>query len=131
MNIYMKASKENLKFDTNKGFVSLNSLWTIPLELLDEVVINLKNLTQKEVVESYLKLNNSEDLSTLKFSVAEGILLHRIKEKELEERKVFNKNQKQRILQIITSKEDKFLEDQDLTSLKTMLGDLEIEEKLG
>ena len=84
--MFEKATRIKLRFESKKGLLSVEQLWDLPLNSLDEIAISL-NKEVKDISEvSFIKplSNNKNKELTLKFNIVKHIIdvkLTEIKEK--------------------------------------------------
>jgi len=128
MNIFMRAAKKKLRFNTDRGTLSAECLWDIHLEELNALTVELKDVASKSDDSGYLealtaKASDSDD--KLRFQVAEATILARVEEVKAREQSAENKQKRERLLAIIASKEAQELEGTDIDALRAMAEDLQ------
>lgn len=127
-NQFIAASRMKIRFTTDKGMLSVEDLWDLPLDRgrvnLDEIAIALSKEVKGET-ESFVNKTKSVKLE---LKVALDVVLHiievRLKEAEEAKQAKTVAEKKQRILEIIAHKENKDLEEKSLDELKTLLANL-------
>ena len=117
--LYKQASRLKLRFESNKGFLSVEQLWEVPLTspsgfCLDHIARNvnlaLKDTGEGSFVEAVIpegKVENELRLEILKDIIA-TIKLEERKAKQDEKTKA---QEKQRLLEILAKKKDSALEE--------------------
>jgi hypothetical protein len=112
MNIFEQATKNALRFDTQKGELNVEDLWNLPLtssrtSSLNSVAVHYHGKIQKEDAVSFVTpaTQNNNDAS-----IKLEILKHIISVKQTENASIRlaadNKAKKTRILQLIAEKQD-------------------------
>lgn len=128
MSIYKQAAQQKLRFETNKGNLTVEQLFDLPLTVLATAIRNLRGTMKKEVqveddlsfLDQPIKANTANQL---RFEILKDIYLTKkaeavaiITNREREERN-------QRIMELIKNKQDKELENKSIEELKAMLND--------
>jgi len=128
MSMFEIASRKNLRFETTKGFVTVEALWDIPLTTktdnpsLDGIAKYLnKQIKEAGDSESFVtKASGPNETLLLKFEIVKYIIGVRLAENEETARKVKAKEQKQQILSLIAQKENEQLSTTSLEDLRKM-----------
>lgn len=112
-----------------KGQVSVEDLWDIPLEGLDDIYKKLKAELQKLVAEEGLmtirpKTNSEVDLQQ-KMNIVRYIFNVKQDEALAREQEAIRKAKRDRILEIMAKKQDNALENTSIEELQKMLEELE------
>ena len=123
MDIFEKASREKLRF-TLGGSVSTEQLWDSYIVQLIDYETDLIEIVEKYGTKNRRnkrKVSRNEELDALRLEIVSHIL--DVREKELEEAVVRaeQKRQEQKILEIISRKEDAELENMSIQELKKLL----------
>jgi len=122
--MYEKASRLKLRFNY-KGMCSTEDLWVIPLPELDAMFKGLNNMLKDQNKESLLGIKNKDDeILELRINIIKDIVSKRLIEIEANKNKSLKTAQKQKLLEIIATKQDAALHDmsiEDLTKLVTEL----------
>ena len=126
MNIFEKATKTRLRFSTNRGLLTVEDIWHLPLTRtttnLDDLAINLRKQINTSKEESFVKRALSADTELqLKFDIVIHIITVRLNEEETAQNAAAIKAKDQKILAIIANKEDVELNNKDIEELKAML----------
>lgn len=122
--LFMLATKNKYRFNTTKGVISVEDLWDLSLEDLDELYKNMRRTQEYESGESLLntntltkkqrELNNSIEIIKL-------IVSDKLVTKERMQKAIEKKAQNQRILEIMADKQDAELKEKSLEELQAML----------
>lgn len=132
MSIFEQASRAKLRFESNKGSLTVEDLWDLPLSggrgtSLDSVCVGLhQQLQDTPQTLSFVepsKSNAEQAELQLKFAVAKHILDVRMAELAAAKDAAKRREQRQRILQIIDAKEGAALEGKSVEELRALLAD--------
>lgn len=126
--MFEKATRLKVRFESPKGLLSVEDLWDLPLTSgtgkanLDDIAKGLhRKLKEDDDVSFVLKDKKSDKVEQLKFDIVKHIIDVRLAEFEAMEAHRANVKKKQRILEIIATKEDESLKGQSLEELKKMV----------
>lgn len=125
--IFEKATRKKLRFVTNKGHISVEDLWDLSLEQLNELAKKLnKELKDEQAEEDFLEdeENKKESLVKLRFEVVISILKTKKHEAKERENEVLRKAQKEKLLEVIAKKQDSALAELSEEELKKRLDEL-------
>lgn len=130
MNIFKIAAKEQLRFPF-RGQISVEDLFYLDLNELDEVYRTLKKQVKDSVADSLIVARprtREDDILSIKIQIVEDVF--RDKEFEIEKQKkaAENRMKAQKILEIMNRKQDAALEEMDLDELQAQLNALTEEE---
>jgi hypothetical protein len=138
MEMFAKASRIKLRFDSSKGQLAVEDLWDLPLTSdagkvnLDDIARELhKQIKDGEEV-SFVKKASSDSQKTaaafavkqLKFNIIKYIIDVRVAENEAAQLARANREQKQKILKFIAEKQDGDLRNKSEADLQAMLAAL-------
>lgn len=120
-NVFELATRNKMRFPY-KGMISVEDLWDLSVENLDVVYKALNSQLKQAQEESLLNTRSKKDLELdAQIAIVKHIVavkqeeaVKRLKAKEQRE-------QKQRIMEIIASKQDAALQDKSLDELTAML----------
>jgi hypothetical protein len=122
MENFKECSRRKLRFKTASGLLSVEQLWDLHLEQLDTLAVSLEKDVNEAPKKSFLvKTSNEDKIAKLKFDIVLDILNTRIKERDeyLEQKE--NKEQNEKILSLISEKQDESLKGKSIEELKAML----------
>ena len=131
MNIFEQASREKLRFSTNRGELTVEQLWELPLQSktqfdLDSIAKNVYHGLKGSAEESFVSV--STDPMKAKLELMLEILKHIIAVKQEENAAKLNKarteQERARIAEIINKKQDAALENETLEQLQARLAAL-------
>lgn len=123
-NLFIAATKNKYRYPY-KGSISTEDLWDLTPQALDEVFKKLNSNLKMFGEESLLK---SEDSATSvirnQIEIIKYILNVKLEEEAAVKQEAINANKRQRIMEIIASKEDAALNDMSTDELRKMLNEL-------
>lgn len=128
--MFEKASRLKLRFETKVGCVNVEDLWDIPLTgsrlNLDSIAKDLYKSLKDNDVKSFVEKdeNSKDELSQLKFDIVKHIIDVRLSELEIIKKQKLIKEKKQKILSIISEKEDQNLRESSIDDLRKMLDEI-------
>ena len=126
MNNFEQATRTCLRFQTNLGTLSVEDLWNISLEELDQMAVFYKKELDGVESETFLKKEKVEDESIrLSFEICKHIIETRVEENEVAAKARANKAKNQRIMELIADKENDELKESSIEELRAMLKESE------
>jgi hypothetical protein len=127
-NIFEQASRLKLRFDTPKGLLSAEDLWDLPLTSgngkanLDDVARGLHRELKDADTESFVvKPAKADETLQVAFDVVKHVIDIRLAENEEARVKTENREKKQRILELISRKQDEALSAKSVEELQDMV----------
>lgn len=114
VNIFEKASRIKLRFDTPIGNLGVEDLWTLPLSStngkpnLDSIAVALSK-SLKGTEDSFVSNTKRDELLQLKFDVVKHMIDTLMREKTEKTEQVQRDAKRQRIAEILASREDEEL----------------------
>ena len=130
--MFEKASRLKLRFDTNKGMLSVEDLWDLPLMSatnkvnLDDIARSLHRQLKNDDDVSFVNLDRKSDkVVQLKFDVVKYIIEVRLAEADAAKITRENREKKDRLLQLIAERQDDDLKNMPLDELKKMVAELQ------
>ncbi|HBF1879711.1 hypothetical protein JY816_05770 [Clostridioides difficile] len=124
-NVFEMATRNKFRFEF-RGLISVEDLWDLKLEQLDEVYKTLTTDMKKANEESLLKIKTKDQKELeLKIKIVKYIVELRLAEIENRNKEKKKKEQKQYILELINKKENQELENKSIEELKSMVDSLE------
>ena len=130
--MFEKATRQQLRFNTKKGLLSVEDLWTLPLKAsfnaqvdLDEVAKTVhQELKTSEEISFVAPVTASNTTAQLKMDIVKHIIAVKLAEKEVAEKAKETKEKKQKILEAIARKQDEALVNSSVEDLQKMLDTL-------
>lgn len=128
--MFEKASRKKLRFNTNYGVLTVEDLWDLSLEDLDEVAKQLNKKVKESEEESFIKKRSSSNVAlNLMFDIVKHIIEVKLKEKERKESQVAKKAKQEKLLKLMEKKQEQELEEKSMDELKAELEALESEDE--
>ena len=110
--MFEKASRMKLRFNTQRGVLSVEDLWDLPLIQLDNIAIALNKKLQESKTESFIKTRTKDTTELeLKFNIAKHIIDVKLQEQEDRLLESEKKAKRQKILDLMAKKQDAELEE--------------------
>lgn len=123
--MFEKAVKGKYRFPY-KGQIAVEDLYDLPLGLLDTVFKTLNAEVQKTDEESLLQTKSAEDdILATKIEIVKYIFNEKLEEKKNRQEAAERKEKKQKIMQIIATKQDEALRNASVEDLQKMLDELD------
>ena len=120
--MYKEASKQKLRFQTDKGLLTPEQLWDLPIETLDRLAVHLEEQYENSKGKSFLvKKSDKDKTAKLRFDIALDILGTKVEEAETQRTKLADKEHNQKILALIESRKERQLEQLPIEELEKML----------
>ena len=131
-NLFTQASRQKLRFTTPAGNLSVEDLWDLPLAssrsnavTLDAIAMNLDKSIKDSGTTSFVKKATRTNANLrLAFDIVLYVIGVRQEEEEAAENLALNAQKKQRILEIISQKEDAELAGKDVSELRELASSL-------
>ena len=124
-NMFEKAVKGKYRFPY-KGQIAVEDLYDLPLRSLDTVFKTLNAEVKKTDEESLLQTKTAEDdILATKIEIVKYIFNEKLEEKKNQQEAAERKEKKQKIMQIIATKQDEALQNASVEDLQKMLDELD------
>lgn len=127
--MYKKASQKKLRFNTNRGVLSVEHLWDLPKEEIRQLVIKAReaakkssgevNDTELSFLDAPVKTKATDD--ELRFEILKDIYLTKKSAEEKAQKRAEAKENNKKILDLIARKQDEALEKKSIKELEKML----------
>jgi hypothetical protein len=123
--MFEKTTRLKLRFDTAKGQLTVEDLWDLPLTgngvNLDKIAIALSRQIKEEDTESFVvKAKVASEVLQLKFDVVKHVIDVKLAERDAAKAQSDARAKKDKILEIISRKQDQALEGSSLEELQKM-----------
>lgn len=120
--MYKEASRLKLRFQTNKGLVSVEQLWELSLTELDSLAVSLEDEYKNSKGKSFLATKSRKDKTKkLMFDIVLDILTTKVEENEVAKNAAADKAHNQKILELIKNKQEDELKGKSVEELEKML----------
>lgn len=120
--MFEKVSKLKLRWNSSKGYLTVEDLWDLSLPHLNVLAKSLKReLKEQEEDDFLVEVTEEDSITKLKFDVVLHILETKKDEMKKQQEIVADKAYKQKIMGLIAEKEDMELRNKSLDELKDLL----------
>lgn len=121
MAMFEQASRLKLRFE-HKGVLSVEDLWDLPLEDLDDMYRALNRDLKETQEDSLLGTKDETDkVLDLKVKIIKHIVGIRLEEQKVKEDASVRRAKKQRLMEIIAQKQDEELHSKSLDELNELV----------
>ena len=132
MSIFEQATRSKLRFSTTKGMLTVEDLWDLPLVSMSGAQVNLDDMARvayKEMEESACqsfvqKASKISETAKLRFDIIKHIIDVKLAERDAAIERSEKAVKKQRILELIATKEEESLAGKSLEELQKLAGEL-------
>jgi len=119
------ATRTKIRF-AHHGTLSIEDLWDLPVGELDDVFKSLNAKLRQSKEESLLnERTNAENILELKIQLVKHIVRTKLEEEATRLNEKVRKDKKQKIMDIMSTKQDQVLQDKTVDELKEMLDELD------
>lgn len=128
--MFEQASRLKLRFDTDRGNVTTEDLWDLPLTSSSNISLDCiakglnKAVNQSEEESFVVKRSTTNTVLELKFDIVKHVISAKLDEIESNKKAGEKKDKREKILNILADKEDSSLKNMSAANLKKMLNDL-------
>lgn len=124
VNLFEVATKNKMRFPY-RGSISVEDLWDLSLTALDSVFKTLNAQVKQSKEESLLSTKSKEDeVLENQIEIVKHIVSVKLAEKAAREDALEKKEKKQKIMQIMATKQDEALQNASMEDLQKMLNEL-------
>ncbi len=129
MDIFEYATKNKLRFETNRGFVNTEDLWDMPLLSdngfnLDEVAKTIARTIKSKEEESFVKKTSSAVSEQKALDVVKHIIQYKIGLEDARKKSAEIAAQRQNLLEALEKKRTESLTSMDIEELEAKLKEL-------
>ena len=122
MSNFKQASREKLRIQTEKGQLSVEQLWDLPVTVLDRTAVALETEYKSSGKKSFLVKKSRKDKTIkLKFDIVVEVLSIKVEEAETLRDSAANKEHNQKILGLIAEKKEGDLRGKSVKELEGLL----------
>lgn len=131
MELFEKAVRLKLRFDSPQGQLAVEDIWDLPLTSgtnranLDDIARRLSKQVKESETESFvIRPAKANEVTLLKFDVVKHVIEVRLAENEAAALAKTNKEKKQQLLSLIDQKKNEVLATKSVEELLKMVEDL-------
>lgn len=122
MENFKLASQQKLRFQTNKGLLSVEQLWDLSLEDLDALAVSLETEHKESSKKSFIVKTSAKDKTAkLRFDVVLDVLNTKVEAEQAALAERERKANNEKIIGIIADKQDESLKGKSIKQLEAML----------
>ena len=126
VNIFETATRNKLRFMTQKGSVSIEDLWDLSLESLDTVAKTYNKLVTESAEESYIKKQPATSkVFQTQFDVVLRIIEVKLAEKDARQKATFKANERAKLLDLLEQKKTQELQGKSVEEIEMALAALD------
>jgi hypothetical protein len=127
--MYKQASRIQLRFQTTAGSLSAEQLWSLNMTQLSNAIKNVRQILKKSSNDDdlqFLDENNKPDVENqLRFEILKDVYLTKQSENKEAQLKLDRKKEKEKILRLLSEKQEASLANKSEAELLDMLKGLE------
>lgn len=131
VNIFERASREAFRFPSIKGEITVEQLWSLPLQSktsfdLDNVAKTVNNQLKSMAEESFVNVtkNSAIDVQECKLEIVKHIIAVRLDENEKARQRSENSAKRAKLLEILERKQDAAMEGLTAEEIKAQIAAL-------
>ena len=131
-NLFLQATREKFRFQSNKGDLSVEQLWDMPLTSrtgfdLDTVAKAVNSDLKGANEESFVNTTNNPAVSRLqnKLEVVKAIIEIKLAEAEAAKKRAEKAAERQRLMEVLHSKKDQELQGLSVEEIERRLSQLD------
>ena len=131
-NLFLQATREKFRFQSNKGDLSVEQLWDMPLTSrtgfdLDTVAKAVNSDLKGANEESFVNTTNNPAVSRLqnKLEVVKAIIEIKLAEAEAAKKRAEKAAERQRLMEVLHSKKDQELQGLSVEEIEKRLAQLD------
>ena len=129
MNLFEQASRKRLRFDSDRGLMTVEDLWTIPLQSkngfsLDAIAIELSKKVSEQEVSFVSKRSPAHEDDLLRFEIVKYIIESRLAEAEAKKVAGERKAELETLQALLAKKKMENLEQMSVEEIEAKLASL-------
>ena len=125
VNIFEVAVREKMRFPF-KGMISVEDLWDLNVQSLDSIFKTLNSQLKQVKEESLLQVKTQQDQELdIKIAIVKYIVQVKLEEENLRLQAKDRREKKQKIMEILSAKQDASLQNMSEEALQKMLNELD------
>lgn len=122
--MFEQASRRKIRFESTKGYLSVEDLWDLPLRWLDPIAIGLHHKLKNDNISFVDDDEKTDPIVQLQFDIIKHVIGVRKAEQRAADEARNKAEQKQKILAIIARKQDGELETKSVEELQGLVAGL-------
>lgn len=122
MEYYKKAAKYKLRFASQRGVLTTEQLFELPINELDVMAVNLQKEYKSSGGESFLEVKSTKDkMAKLRFDIVLDVLNTKVDDASKAAKSLDTKAHNQKILGLIAEKQEGELKGKSIEELEAMI----------
>jgi hypothetical protein len=123
--MFVTATRNKLRFPSNKGMLSVEDLWDLSTNSLNEIYKTLRVGKKETEEEGLIEVQSKEaEILDTQLSIVEFIFKTKVTEKEARQDAAEKRERKKHIMSLIAEKQDEALKGKSLEELQAELDSL-------
>lgn len=120
--LFERAAKSKLRFQSNKGLLSVEDLYDLSLNSLDTIAKSINKRLKEETEESFIEAKSSSStVLELQLDILKHIINDKLQVREANQKRAETMQRNQEIKEILARKKVKELEGKSVEELTSML----------
>lgn len=129
MSDFIKASRIKLRFATNKGELSVEDLWDLSLESLDQIAVNVDKQIETSGTKSFIGKRNTKNAELeLALEILKYVIEVKLQEKEAKAKRAERNAQLAQLKELANAKAGEELQGKSREEILQMIADMEKED---
>jgi hypothetical protein len=123
--MFEKASRLKLRFESTRGYLTVENLWDLSLSHLNEVAVTVNRALKAATEDSFIATQKpATTILELKLEIVKHVITVKLKEAEDARTAAYKADRKAKILALIGDKDDEALKGKSREELMKELADL-------
>ena len=124
MELFAQATRNKLRFASVKGLITTEDLWSLNLQALNTIAVELNKQLKELPEESFIDENPKDEILQLKFDVVRYIIDVKKLEKKEREQELERKKAKEELLELRKEKQKELMKGMSLEEIDKQLENL-------
>ena len=125
MNIFERASRGKTRFQSVKGWLSVEDLWDLSLTHLDTIAKGVNKALKAESEESFISTKSEKNTELeLQLDILKHVIASKLAQEEINKKSAETRARKERIEALIIEKKEKQLGEKSVEELEAQLKEL-------
>lgn len=124
INIFESATRLKLRFQSDRGLLSVEDLWDVSLDQIDRIAISLNKKIKETEEVSFLSQKRTDETLVLQFEITKRIIEVRLAEIEKTKQESIAAQKRQQLLDVLSRKENQELESLSIEEIRERIQSL-------
>ena len=131
MNIFEQASRFQFRFESIRGLLNIEQLWSVPLSSkdgfdLDCIAKTINGKLKEAAEESFVKVRStSSTTNETRLEIVKHVIAAKLEELEANQNKIAKRQEREKLLELLDKKNNAKLEELSADDIKKRLAELE------